>query len=553
VTGAPVGRRWASPGLLAGLAVCAAAILPYLRTIPDYFIQDDFGVVQLLARKPWSTFPRWFTMPWMEDIWGYTPDEIRPFPALSYQITALWGAAAPEGHHVLNIALHAGNALLVAAVARAGAGLPPPAAAFAGIVFGLLPVAGESVAWVTGRVDTMPALFYLAAFLAYVRWRQRAAGSRGLFLWSLSWFFLALFSKQNTVTMVAALAAYDLVVLARPPRLSWRWAAPYLPFVLMTVGFLALRFVILGEVLRESQLSWLRVSASADMVARHLQRIVFGHAGPVSAFMLAAVAAGVLASAVSLVGMEREGRRRAIRTLAYFGPIWLALGLAPVVAAGYESPRHAYLAAAGWAIVLGIAADAGLTAAARWTARPRAASYAVAAAAGAIAVLYGIGLHGVVSDWRQRARVSRTAAAAVAAELQHVPDGALLLVGVPIPSWEWAVPFAVRPPYTASDHTGRVSLVTPERLHCCRGPHWERETRRALADWKHRGGGVVVALLVDAAGQVRRLTSREDPDLRTLPDVLAGIPSRESLDQAIVDILRKIVAGRGAVILPADR
>ena len=31
----------------------------------------------------------------MEDIWGYTPDEIRPFPALSYQIAAVFGAASP--------------------------------------------------------------------------------------------------------------------------------------------------------------------------------------------------------------------------------------------------------------------------------------------------------------------------------------------------------------------------------------------------------------------------------------------------------------------------
>ena len=105
-----------------------AASLPYLRTIPGYFVQDDFGVVQLLAGKPWSTFPRWFTMPWMEQIWGYTPDEIRPFPALSYQITAMWGAAAPQGHHLLNIAIHAVNGLLVLSVARAAADLSRGAA-----------------------------------------------------------------------------------------------------------------------------------------------------------------------------------------------------------------------------------------------------------------------------------------------------------------------------------------------------------------------------------------------------------------------------------------
>ena len=45
------------------------------------------------------------------------PDEVRPFPAVSYQLTALGGAASPVAHHVLNIALHAANGLLVFAIA----------------------------------------------------------------------------------------------------------------------------------------------------------------------------------------------------------------------------------------------------------------------------------------------------------------------------------------------------------------------------------------------------------------------------------------------------
>ncbi|MGH9371924.1 MAG: hypothetical protein ACRD15_10380, partial [Vicinamibacterales bacterium] len=175
------------PDRLAWVAVCTAACLPYLRTVSDYFIQDDFGVVQLLARKPWSTFPRWFTLPWMEDIWGYIPDEIRPFPALSYQITSLPGAAVPDGHHLLNIALHAVNGLLVLAIGRAAAGLTLVGASGAALAFVLLPVGAESVAWITGRVDSMPTLFYLASFLAYALWRQDSSGSSRLYVWSLAW------------------------------------------------------------------------------------------------------------------------------------------------------------------------------------------------------------------------------------------------------------------------------------------------------------------------------------------------------------------------------
>jgi len=179
--------------VLLALAVCLAAILPYLSTIDDYFVRDDFGVVQLLAQKPASYFPRWFVSSWMDEIWGFIPDEVRPFPALSYQVTALGGAASPVLHHALNILIHAANGLLVVAIARTAASLSLPSAAFAGLVFALLPVHTEGVAWITGRVDSMPALFYLASFLAYAIWGQRGSSSSSfLYVGSLAVLVLAL-------------------------------------------------------------------------------------------------------------------------------------------------------------------------------------------------------------------------------------------------------------------------------------------------------------------------------------------------------------------------
>ena len=71
-------KPWASAAALVALA----ATVPYLPVLHDYFIQDDFGVVALLSQKPASAFPGWFVSTWMDDIWGYTPDEIRPFPAV---------------------------------------------------------------------------------------------------------------------------------------------------------------------------------------------------------------------------------------------------------------------------------------------------------------------------------------------------------------------------------------------------------------------------------------------------------------------------------------
>jgi hypothetical protein len=534
---------------LAAMAIVLAASLPYLRTIPDYFVQDDFGGMQLLAAKPWHTFPQWFTMPWMEFIWGYTPDEIRPFTALSYQITVLGDASAPEGHHVLNIALHAANGLIVLGIARTAGGLTLAGGTVAALVFVLLPLGAESVAWITGRVDSLPAFFYLLTFHSYARWRRSEPAHHRLYVWSVIWFFAALFSKQNTITMIVAIAAFDWIVLRRSIRPAWAWLWPYLPFALMTAGFLALRYAILGEVLRERQLTSQRFAEFGGLVSRHLQRMVWGDLAGASSRVtsFAAIYATGAAAAVALA--EPQARGRALRSAFFFGIVWVALGLAPTVAAGYESPRHAYLAAVGWAILIGLAFDLLRQMPVRVSkVIPRRPWHgAVAAATLAILVLYGVRLHREVSDWRLRSAVAHTATIELERQVLSSPEGSLFIVGVPVSSWEWAAPFVARPPYTSTDLTTRAEIVMPLRLHCCRGAYWDAETRAAL-EKASRTGAPIVALYASPNGEIRRLTDTEDPDLRTLVESLSGIRSTDSLDGAIQDILRKLVAGRGRVV-----
>ena len=53
----------------------------------------------------------------MDEIWGYYPDEVRPFPALSYQLTALGGPVSPLLHHVAEHRDPCANGLLVMAIA----------------------------------------------------------------------------------------------------------------------------------------------------------------------------------------------------------------------------------------------------------------------------------------------------------------------------------------------------------------------------------------------------------------------------------------------------
>lgn len=522
---------------LAAAVIVAAAVLPYLPTLDDYFVQDDFGVVALLSSKPATWFPRWFVTTWMEDIWGYTPDEIRPFPAVTYQIAAVFGAASPYPNHVVNIAFHAVNAVLVLAVAIEVAGLGLAAALAAALSFAVLPMQAESVAWITGRVDSMPACFFLAAVLAFARWRTAGRGRD--YGWAVAWCAAALFSKQNTVILTPCLMAFDFVVRRQPLRPTWRWLRPYLPFIALTLAYLALRYALFGEVARESMLNTGRLRVFAADLVVHLKRMVYGEPGVAMSDvrLLAAVLAAAAATAV--YGAWAIGRRAAplARTMC-FGLTWIGLAAAPTLVAGYASPRHMYLASVGWALLLALPVEV------LWRRDARHARWLAAGLAIGIAAVYATQLRREIGRWELRSAVSQDIVVELDREAGRSPAGTLVLLGAPRSSFDFAVPHALRPPFTSTDLTARLRVVTPSMVSCC--PHqWGPQTRATLAAWlADPAQPPIVALHWDAAtGAATRGDDAAQPFMRALASVLGEIRDDASLDAAIVDAIGKLTGG----------
>lgn len=512
------------------VAVILAATLPYLPVIPDYFVQDDFGTVYILTERPWSTFPRWFTMPWMEYIWGYTPDEIRPFVAFSYQLTGKFTPSRPELHHIVNIAFHAANALLVMAIARLGIGLTPLAAAFAGIVFAVLPSGIESAAWITGRVDSMPAFFYLATFLAYVRWRLERR--RSLYAWSLVLFFVTLFSKQNAITMAASIAAFDLLVLDRARRGSIASAVvAWTPFVVMTAGYLLLRRALLGHTVRGGVSAWHQVETFLGIVWRHFHRVALGHAPPVADWEVwLLIAVGVLGVIAVWRGFGR--------IVLCFVVGWWWIGAAPAIVAGYESPRHVYLASAAWCFLLALILEWLVSRLSRPAFRA-----AVAVTAVAVVALYTVRLQQTLQTWHVLARISKSAVERVNAEALAAPPGTLILMRLPVKSWEWGIPFVLRPPYQTWDLTTKVRVVAPWQLYCCGTQQWGDYAREQLRGWMSSSPRApLVALNFDPqTGAVTRVTDAQEPELAALVPMLLQADTAEAMDLALVRMMEKFV------------
>jgi Flp pilus assembly protein TadD len=157
----------------------------------------------------------------------------------------------PAGYHLVNILLHATNAILLWLILKR---FDVPGAWIVACVFALHPVHVESVAWVTERKNTLSGVFYLGAMLAYLKgvgcrgWGVGAEGEGGdssslhpkpytlyprLYVLALALFVSALLSKSVTASLPAAIL---LIVWWERGRITLRDVAPLVPMFILGIA-----------------------------------------------------------------------------------------------------------------------------------------------------------------------------------------------------------------------------------------------------------------------------------------------------------------------------
>ncbi len=221
--------------LLAFGLVFAAALHAAWSTLDRYFLSDDFAYIGRFYHFPLRDWPTLFVHDWSGGIWGQTLPELRPFAALTFLVdTRLWGVN-PLGYHVTNLILDTGCAWLVALIVWRLHAAALWAGCAAGILFAWHPAHAEPVAWITGRVDLLGTLAYLAGFFAGGSY-LRTGGRRWL---AAAWlaYGIGCFSKEFCLTLPVALLLWMLFYrpLLAPGRLRQT--------VLLFAGFVAVAAV----------------------------------------------------------------------------------------------------------------------------------------------------------------------------------------------------------------------------------------------------------------------------------------------------------------------
>jgi hypothetical protein len=394
------------------LVLLAAVLGFYARALDRPFTSEDFLLIRFLGEHPpWRDLAAQLASPWL----GISVVKFyRPVSTLLYgaEIAAFGGR--PFGYNLAHVLVHLANTALVWAISRKldrqalGSTEDEVTPLAAALLFAVYPLHPNAVIFSASFATIFGAVFFLASFAAYQRFRDR--GSLAAWAASMGFFLLALGSYEAAAVLPGVLAAYDHLIgkLRRPHR---SLPAGYLPFfgaLGLYLGFRRWLFgVTIGGYEEYSQrLLAPRIRQTIEDLATSIHQLHFPLYGKVPDGLAIAASCAVLVGAplVFWLVRRRSGGHGGHARLWLFAWAWTLAAQAPFAfqPSVPGNGRYWYLAAAGAAMsVCFLARGAFAVLRSPWRAL-------TPAAVGLFGIFWAVLLAGYAGDYVEAGRTART-------------------------------------------------------------------------------------------------------------------------------------------------
>ena len=231
-------RHWEYPIVLAAL-VCD------FNSWGHQFVYDDVHYIleNTFLREP-RHFLRIFTSPLIPFSGTMGRGLYRPVTALTYAVNYWISGPNPDSFHLANRLLHVITCLGIFWALQRLLSKESHIPLITTLIFAVHPIQTEAITYIVGRADALAMLFFILAWLSYIRARQSPSRQIKIYLPSVLFYSLALLSKESAITWLGVAILTEFLYFSegklRDFLLTFRqnFLKIYAPYFLVTILYL---------------------------------------------------------------------------------------------------------------------------------------------------------------------------------------------------------------------------------------------------------------------------------------------------------------------------
>ena len=355
-----------SPGkqrLVLCLLLTAATLALYSPVVHAPFLNFDDGVYvtdnpHVRSGLTWSTV-----------VWAFRSTEAtnwHPVTWLAHALDCQLFGLNPAGPHLINVLVHAINAILLFLLLEGATGFAWRSFAVA-VLFALHPINVESVAWISERKNVLSMFFFLVALAAYGRYVRRPGVAS--YLGVTAAYAFGLMAKPQVITFPFALLLLDYWPLRRvaeeegSPRAGgktfWSLVWEKVPWFALSAASAIITMKVQEEARQVKLSPWIHLGNAAISYVRYIGKAlwplnlaaIYPHP-ELSISVAAAIASAAILVAVSAAAFVF--RRERVFFVGWFWFLGTMVPMAGLVQVGVHSmaDRYAYIPLLGVFVIV---------------------------------------------------------------------------------------------------------------------------------------------------------------------------------------------------------